>query len=215
MPQEDQNPDGEEKAPAEQANGETTPTPATGGATTRQRSGKATPAKPQQPKLAPRPISKAKKSKKGKGKGAAAKKTLMTLHGYWRSGCSWRVRLALGLKSFALGKEIDFVPVHLVKEGGEQKTEAYSKLNPAQVSSFLCFWLERRAMIASFTAKSLWANLRVRPTSSNLLPLLYLDGAHLDRQGQEHHQEASHSHRVNGHLRVPRRGLSKQEKVAA
>lgn len=57
----------------------------------------------------------------------------MTLHGYWRSGCSWRVRLALGLKSFALGKEIDFVPVHLVKEGGEQKTEAYSKLNPAQM----------------------------------------------------------------------------------
>jgi cyanate permease len=75
----------------------------------------------------------------------------MTLHGYWRSGCSWRVRLALGLKSFALGKEIDFVPVHLVKDGGEQKTEAYSKLNPAQVSSFLCSWLERRALISSFT----------------------------------------------------------------
>lgn len=108
----------EEKDSGEQAAAETTPTPATAGATTRQRSGKATPAKPQQPKLAPKPISKAKKSKK-KGKGVAAKKALMTLHGYWRSGCSWRVRLALALKSFGLGKEVDFVPVHLVKEGGE------------------------------------------------------------------------------------------------
>lgn len=55
----------------------------------------------------------------------------MTMYGYWRSGCSWRVRLCLALKGFTFGKDVDFVPVHLVKDGGEQKFEAYSKLNPA------------------------------------------------------------------------------------
>ena len=53
-----------------------TPPKPTNGTVTRQRSGKATPAKPQPPKHAPKPISKAKKGKKGKGKGAA-KKVLM------------------------------------------------------------------------------------------------------------------------------------------
>ena len=103
------------------------------GATTRTKSGKIpTPAKPQVPKIAPKPIS---KNKKGKGKGkAAAKKATMTLYGYWRSGCTWRVRLALALKGFTLGKDIDYVPVHLVKDGGEQKKEEYQKVNPAQVS---------------------------------------------------------------------------------
>lgn len=85
------------------------------------------------PKLAPKPISKAKKTKK-KGKGAAAKKAVMSLYGYWRSGCTWRVRLVLALKGMTLGKEVDYIPVHLVKDGGEQKQETYSKINPAQVS---------------------------------------------------------------------------------
>ena len=120
----------ESKAPAE-APAESEPAPeeapaqpstagATNGATTRQRSGKVTPARPQAPKLAPKPISKAGKSKK-KGKGTTAKKPLMTLFGYWRSGCTWRVRLALALKGFNFGKEVEYSPVHLVKEGGEQK----------------------------------------------------------------------------------------------
>ena len=55
----------------------------------------------------------------------------MTLYGYWRSGCTWRVRLALRLKGFNLGKDIEYIPVHLLKDGGEQKSEAYTKLNPA------------------------------------------------------------------------------------
>ena len=105
------------------------------GATTRQITGKipqsqkaTTPAR-----LAPKPISKAKKGKKGKGKGkaAAAKKTLMTMYGYWRSSCSWRVRLVLALKGFHLGKEVEYLPIHLVKDGGQQKSDSYTKLNPA------------------------------------------------------------------------------------
>mmetsp|Transcript_1143 Transcript_1143/g.1507 ORF Transcript_1143/g.1507 Transcript_1143/m.1507 type:complete len:96 (-) Transcript_1143:1021-1308(-) len=39
------------------------------------------------------------------------------LYSYWRSSCSWRVRLALELKDL----EYEIIPVHLVKNGGEQK----------------------------------------------------------------------------------------------
>ena len=95
-----------------------TPPKPTNGTVTRQRSGKATPARPQPPKHAPKPISKSKKAKKGKGK-AAAKKALMQLYGYWRSGCTWRVRLCLALKGMNFGKEVEYSPVHLVKDGGE------------------------------------------------------------------------------------------------
>ncbi|XP_075964151.1 maleylacetoacetate isomerase isoform X1 [Anarhichas minor] len=48
------------------------------------------------------------------------------LHGYFRSSCSWRVRIAFALK----GIEYDQVPVNLIKDGGQQLTEQYKKLNP-------------------------------------------------------------------------------------
>ena len=51
----------------------------------------------------------------------------VTLHGYWRSGCSWRVRIALNLKKI----EYTYKPVHLVKDGGEQHKPEYKALNPA------------------------------------------------------------------------------------
>lgn len=63
-----------------------------------------------------KPISKAKKpASKAKKDKKAAKKPDMVLHGYWRSGATWRVRLALALKGFHYGKEIEYVPVNLVK----------------------------------------------------------------------------------------------------
>ncbi|XP_037343409.1 maleylacetoacetate isomerase isoform X3 [Pungitius pungitius] len=46
------------------------------------------------------------------------------LHGYFRSSCSWRVRIAFALK----GIEYDQVAVNLIKDGGQQ----YKKLNPMQ-----------------------------------------------------------------------------------
>ena len=54
-------------------------------------------------------------------KGVEKKHAVMALHGYWRSGCTWRVRLVLALKGFHFGKEVEYNPVHLVKEGGQQK----------------------------------------------------------------------------------------------
>ena len=48
------------------------------------------------------------------------------LHGYWRSSAAWRVRIALHLKGLAW----DPVPVHLVRDGGEQRQPAFRQLNP-------------------------------------------------------------------------------------
>ena len=50
----------------------------------------------------------------------------MKLYGYWRSSASWRVRIALELK----GLPYDYVPVHLVKDGGEQHADAHRERNP-------------------------------------------------------------------------------------
>lgn len=50
----------------------------------------------------------------------------MKLYGYWRSSCSWRVRISLNLK----GLSYEDVPVHLVKDGGEQHGEAHRARNP-------------------------------------------------------------------------------------
>lgn len=51
-----------------------------------------------------------------------------TLYGYWRSSCSWRVRLALAYK----GLEVHHHPIHLVKNGGEQFQEDYTQHNLMQ-----------------------------------------------------------------------------------
>ncbi|XP_061599209.1 maleylacetoacetate isomerase isoform X1 [Cololabis saira] len=54
--------------------------------------------------------------------------TKPVLHGYFRSSCSWRVRIAFALK----GIEYDQAPVNLIKDGGQQLTEPYRTLNPMQ-----------------------------------------------------------------------------------
>lgn len=53
----------------------------------------------------------------------------MKLFGYWRSSAAYRVRIALHLKDI----ECESVPVHLVKDGGEQHSEAYIALNPTHL----------------------------------------------------------------------------------
>ncbi|XP_019721030.1 maleylacetoacetate isomerase [Hippocampus comes] len=57
-----------------------------------------------------------------------SEQTKPVLHGYFRSSCSWRVRIAFALK----GMEYDQVPVNLIKDGGQQLTEDYKTLNPMQ-----------------------------------------------------------------------------------
>lgn len=48
------------------------------------------------------------------------------LYSYYRSSASWRVRIALAYK----GINYDYKAVHLVKDGGEQHSDAYHELNP-------------------------------------------------------------------------------------
>ena len=50
----------------------------------------------------------------------------MKLHSYFRSSASYRVRIALNLK----GLSYDLIPVHLLKNGGEQFSENFRALNP-------------------------------------------------------------------------------------
>jgi maleylacetoacetate isomerase/maleylpyruvate isomerase len=55
-----------------------------------------------------------------------SKATALVLYGYWRSSSSYRVRIALNLK----GIDYEQVPVHLVRNGGEQNQPAYREINP-------------------------------------------------------------------------------------
>lgn len=48
------------------------------------------------------------------------------LYDYWRSSAAWRVRIGLALK----GLSYESVPVHLVRDGGEQHRVDYRAINP-------------------------------------------------------------------------------------
>lgn len=50
----------------------------------------------------------------------------MQLYSYFRSSAAYRVRIALNLK----GLSYEYLGVHLLKNGGEQLTEAYRDVNP-------------------------------------------------------------------------------------
>lgn len=53
------------------------------------------------------------------------------LYSYWRSSCSYRVRIALALK----GIDFEYRAVNLIKDGGEQLKEDYALLNPMKEAS--------------------------------------------------------------------------------
>jgi len=50
----------------------------------------------------------------------------LVLSTYWRSSAAWRVRIALNLKGLLYAS----VPVHLLREGGEQNRPEYRAKNP-------------------------------------------------------------------------------------
>lgn len=50
----------------------------------------------------------------------------LILYSYWRSSCSYRVRIALNFKGLAY----EYRDVHLVRDGGKQHDPTYRELNP-------------------------------------------------------------------------------------
>ena len=48
------------------------------------------------------------------------------LYSFWRSSAAFRVRIALNLK----GMDYKVIPVHLLRDGGEQSTAEYASKNP-------------------------------------------------------------------------------------
>ena len=53
----------------------------------------------------------------------------MKLFSYYRSSSAWRVRIALSYKGIPHGT----VPVHLVRDGGQQHSESYHEMNPQEL----------------------------------------------------------------------------------
>ena len=82
-----------------------------------------------------------------------------------------------------MGKDVEYIPVHLVKDGGEQKQDAYTKINPSQVSPLL----ETRAYrLVNF---SFWRPFAPRFICANLF-LLSVDGPHPNHERQGPDEEA-------------------------
>ena len=50
----------------------------------------------------------------------------LKLYTYWRSSAAYRVRIALNLK----GLEFESIPVHLIRQGGEQLSDDFRRINP-------------------------------------------------------------------------------------
>ncbi|HET6395207.1 MAG TPA: maleylacetoacetate isomerase [Pseudoxanthomonas sp.] len=53
----------------------------------------------------------------------------LRLYTYWRSSAAYRVRAGLALKGLAF----EALPVHLLRDGGQQHAEAYRALNPQEL----------------------------------------------------------------------------------
>ncbi|XP_059706041.1 maleylacetoacetate isomerase isoform X3 [Haemorhous mexicanus] len=62
------------------------------------------------------------------GRDGDERRRRQVLYSYFRSSCSWRVRIALALK----GISYDLVPVNLIKDGGQQFSAEFKALNPMQ-----------------------------------------------------------------------------------
>src|SRR5262245_16868032 len=51
------------------------------------------------------------------------------LYSYWRSSACYRVRIALNLKQLSF----ETIPIHLLKDGGEQHSADFHEVNPQEL----------------------------------------------------------------------------------
>ncbi len=90
----------------------------------------------------------------------------MKLYSYFRSSASFRVRIALALK----GLSYDYIPVHLIKEGGQQFAPEYKALNPTRSDN-------RRGSFSINVNSGAWADFATGDKGGDLVSLVkYLEG---------------------------------------
>ena len=90
----------------------------------------------------------------------------LTLYGYWRSSAAYRARIALNLK----GMDYQYVPIHLVKDGGQQHSKGYHQLNPSELVPTLVhngFILNQSMAIIEYL-ESLSSDIPLLPESGEL-----------------------------------------------
>ena len=87
----------------------------------------------------------------------------LKLYGYWRSSAAYRVRIALNLK----GLDYEQVPVHLVRDGGEQHRPEYGTTNPQRLIPVLQHGqrLIRQSLAIIEYLDELWPDPPVLPAS--------------------------------------------------
>ena len=97
------------------------------------------------------------------------------LYGYWRSSCSYRVRIALNLKG------IDYASrsVHLVRDGGEQHREEYRNINPQGLVP--AFQHDGNTIVQSIAIMEYLEEVFPEPT---LLPTSAADRSHVRAMAQ-------------------------------
>ena len=102
----------------------------------------------------------------------------LRLYSYWRSSAAYRVRIALQLKGLAY----EYVPVHILKGGGEQFSAEYRALNPQSrvpaletpdgvltQSMAILEWLEETQPLPALLPRSPGARARVRAMAQILV----------------------------------------------
>ncbi|MBE9548413.1 MAG: maleylacetoacetate isomerase [Proteobacteria bacterium] len=106
------------------------------------------------------------------------------LYDYWRSSAAYRVRIALNLKALPYRQQ----SVHLVRDGGEQKTPAYRAVNPQGLvpsleldgitltqSLAIIEWLEERhpqpALLPSDPDQRAWVRAMAQTVACDIHPL--------------------------------------------
>lgn len=88
----------------------------------------------------------------------------LRLYSYWRSSAAYRVRIALNLKRL----HYEIVPVHLVRDGGEQHADTYHSINPQELVPTLAHGhrLLRQSMAIIEYIDETWPEPPLLPTSA-------------------------------------------------
>ena len=99
----------------------------------------------------------------------------MKLYGYWRSSCTWRVRIAPQYK----GLDFEYIPVHLVNNGGEQFSAAHTERNPLAQVPVLEINSEDGTQLLLSQSLAIMEYLEERFPASPILPTKKADRAYV------------------------------------